>query len=149
MREILDVAATICIGWMIGTEFVVSVFIGPVLEKLGPRKGEGNQPVRAEARYSHALLVRPSASSFLSRRQQCVVTSTASASSALATAIWVIVILLTVLLLVPINNRIAKLESESFSDQLQQQHRRWKILHHGRVAALAVAMVCFCIAIQG
>jgi uncharacterized membrane protein len=148
MLEILDVAATICIGWMIGTEFAVSVFIGPVLEKLGAAKAKATslfaQRLGTAMPFWYALsLLFLIAETALRRHEH------GFGLLALATAIWVTVILLTVLLLVPINNRIAKMESESFSDKLQQQHRRWKILHHGRVAALAVAMVCFCIAIRG
>jgi uncharacterized membrane protein len=148
MREILDIAATICIGWMIGTEFAVSVFIGPVLEKLGAAKAKATslfaQRLGTAMPFWYALSLLFLIAETALRRHERGFTLLA-----LATAIWVTVILLTVLLLVPINNRIAKLESENFSEKLQQEHRRWEMLHRGRVAALAVAMVCFCIAIRG
>jgi hypothetical protein len=35
MELILGIVTTMCIGLMIGTEFAVSVFVNPILEKLG------------------------------------------------------------------------------------------------------------------
>jgi uncharacterized membrane protein len=148
MREILDVAATICIGWMIGTEFAVSVFIGPILEKLGPAKAKATslfaQRLGTAMPFWYGLSLVFLIMEVVLRRHEHGFGLLAS-----ATAIWVTVIVLTIFLLVPINNRIAKLESESFSEKLQREHRRWEMLHRGRVAALAVAMVCFCIGIRG
>jgi uncharacterized membrane protein len=147
MREILDVAATICIGWMIGTEFAVSMFIGPVLEKLGPAKAKATslfaQRLGAAMPVWYALSLVFLITETALRRHE-----SGFSLLVLATAIWVAVIVLTLFLLVPINNRIAKLESESFSEKLQKEHRRWEMLHRGRVAALAVAMICFCIGIR-
>ncbi|HEY2038830.1 MAG TPA: DUF1772 domain-containing protein [Edaphobacter sp.] len=147
MREILDIAATLCIGWMIGTEFTVSVFIGPILEKLGAAKAKATslfaQRLGAAMPFWYALsLLFLLAETALRRHEP------GFGLLVLASAIWATVIVLTIFLLVPINNRIAKLESESFPEKLQQEHRRWEMLHHGRVVALAVAMVCFCIAIR-
>lgn len=147
MREILDVTATLCIGWMIGTEFAVSVFIGPTLDKLGPAKAKVTslfaQRLGTAMPFWYGLsLLFLLAETALRRHEP------GFGLLVLATAIWATVIVLTIFLLVPINNRIAASESESFSEKLQREHRRWEMLHRGRVAALAVAMVCFCIAIR-
>ena len=148
MREILDVTATICIGWMIGTEFAVSVFIGPVLAKLGAAKAKATslfaQRLGTAMPFWYALSLLFLIAETALRRHERGFTLLV-----LATAVWAAVIVLTIFLLVPINNRIARSESESFSENLQQEHRRWEMLHRGRVAALAVAMVCFCIGIRG
>jgi uncharacterized membrane protein len=63
-----------------------------------------------------------------------------------AIAIWIVVIVLTVLFLVPINNRMMLLDAASFPEEAKREHRRWTALHHLRVAALVVAMVCFLLA---
>jgi hypothetical protein len=51
-----------------------------------------------------------------------------------------------VLFLVPINNRMMRLDASSFPEESQREHRRWEALHRLRVAALVMAMVCFLLA---
>ena len=63
-----------------------------------------------------------------------------------ACAIWLTVIVLTVLFLVPINNRMMQLDAKSFPEEAQREHRRWTSLHHLRVTALIMAMICFLLA---
>ena len=148
MREILDIAAIICIGWMIGTEFAVSVFIGPVLDQLGPAKAKATSlfagRLGTAMPFWYILSLLFLIAETLLRRHESGVGLLIT-----ATAIWVAVIVGTLFLLVPINNRIARSQSETFSEKLQKEHRRWERLHRGRVALLAIAMVCLCVAIRG
>jgi uncharacterized membrane protein len=65
-----------------------------------------------------------------------------------AIAIWAVVIVLTLLFLVPINNRMIRLEPGGFAEAARREHHRWDSMHRVRVAALTAAMVCFLLAIQ-
>ena len=60
----------------------------------------------------------------------------------IANAIWAAVIVLTLLFLVPINNRMAKLDPQSFVAESRRAHHTWDAMHRARVAALTVAFVC-------
>ena len=64
-----------------------------------------------------------------------------------ACAIWVAVIIHTLLVLVPINNRMMKLDSNAFSAEEQREHNKWDNLHRFRAAALTASMVCCLVAI--
>jgi Domain of unknown function (DUF1772) len=57
------------------------------------------------------------------------------------------VIVLALLFLVPINNRMMPLDANSAADSSLREHRRWDLLHRGRVAILTTSMVCFLLAI--
>lgn len=147
VMEFLDIVTVICIGLMIGVEFAVSAFVSPILERL--QSEAKAQVTRLFARtlgtvmpfwygISLALLI---AEAIVRRNESGFV------QLLVASVIWAMVILLTVLLLVPINNRIAKTEGGAFSDQLERERRRWDLLHRGRVFLLGVAMVCLCVGI--
>jgi uncharacterized membrane protein len=60
-----------------------------------------------------------------------------------ATGVWATVIVLTLLFLVPINNRMARMDADAFTETARREHRKWDTLHKVRVAALALAMVTF------
>jgi uncharacterized membrane protein len=146
MTAFLYIATTICIGLLIGTEFAVSVFINPVLRKLDDR---------AQAMAISLFAVRLGrampfwyAISLLLLIIEAIATRHEPGCPLLIAAniIWVVVIVLTVLILVPINNRMMQLDAKSFPEQAQREHRRWTSLHHLRVTALIVAMVCFLLA---
>lgn len=149
MEQVLDIATVVCIGLMIGTEFAVSAFINPILEELeSPAKA---QATRLFARtlgrampfwYALSLLLLV-AEAVVRREEHGFVLLVA------ASLIWAGVIVVTVLVLVPINNRIAKMEGSVISEQLQKEHRLWDRLHRCRVCVLGVAMVCLCMGIGG
>jgi uncharacterized membrane protein len=147
MREAMDVFAIVCIGLMVGTEFAVSAFINPILRKLGTR-----EQVRAIALFAEKLgFVMPFwygagfllliAELFLHRGDGGGALLIASST------IWAAVIVLTLLFLVPINNRMARLDPETASEAELKDHKRWDGMHRWRVAALTAAMVCFLLAV--
>src|SRR5579863_4762899 len=107
MRPLLDIATTVCIGLLIGTEFAVAVFINPILRKLGVR-----EELRAIQLFAAKLgaampfwyvasLLLLIAEAVWRFREKGYVWLIA------AIAIWAAVIVLTILFLVPINNRLA------------------------------------------
>jgi uncharacterized membrane protein len=117
MERLLDIVTTLCIGLMIGTEFAVSVFINPILGKL--EHSAEAQATRlfalklgATMPFWYGLSLLLLVAEMVVRRHQPGVTLLGAAS-----AIWVGVIVFTVLLLVPINNRIAKMDSERYASR--------------------------------
>src|SRR6516225_5341129 len=110
MKQLLDIVTIVCIGLMIGTEFAVSAFIGPILEKLGS-SGKA-QATRLFAQTLGRVMPFWYALSLLLLIAEAIVRRLEQGFVLLATAgaIWAVVILLTVLILVPINNRVAKAE---------------------------------------
>jgi uncharacterized membrane protein len=146
MTSFLYIVTTVCIGWLIGTEFAVSVFINPVLRKLEER-AQARAISFFAARLGKAMpfwyalsLVLLLVEAAVERHEPGILLLIA------ASAIWFAVIVLTLLFLVPINNRMMKLDAGSFPERAQQEHRRWDRFHRLRVIALGAAMVCFLLA---
>lgn len=148
MTSFLGIVTTLCIGLMIGTEFSVSAFINPVLQKLD--NGTRLAIIRLFAAklgfampfwYALGFLLLL-AEAFLFRHQpQLPLLGTAA-------VIWAAVIVLTLLFLVPINNRLAKLSPDAPASAALSEHSKWDSMHRIRVAALTTAMTLFLIAIH-
>jgi uncharacterized membrane protein len=144
---IFDIVTIVSIGLLIGTELAVSVFINPILQRLDERtRAQAIQMFatrlgKAMPLWYAADLVLLLTLIWFHRHQS--IPSLLIASS----VIWAVVILLTIIFLVPINNRMMRLNPNSFTETQQREHRRWTALHHLRVLALCLAMVCLLIAL--
>jgi uncharacterized membrane protein len=143
-----DILTTVCIGLMIGTEFAVSVFVNPVLWRL--EDGAQAEAIPLFARrlgtampFWYVLSLLLLVLEMVLRRHEA-----GFALLVAAIAIWAVVIVLTLLFLVPINNRMIRLEPGGFAEAARREHHRWDSMHRVRVAALTAAMVCFLLAIQ-
>lgn len=146
MTSSLYIATTICIGLLIGTEFAVSVFINPVLQKLDDRAHAKAISLFA-TRLGHAMPLWYGLSLVLLIIETITERHEPGSTLLIAScAIWFAAILLSVLVLVPINNRMMRLDAKSFPQEAQREHQRWTTLHHLRVAALIVSMICFLLA---
>jgi len=148
MELILGIVTTMCIGLMIGTEFAVSVFVNPILEKLGDSAQA--HATRLFARklgtvmpFWYGLNLMLLIGETITLRQHPGISLLAAAN-----VIWVVVIVLTLILLVPINNRIANMDSATFTDSLRREHTRWDTLHRWRVLVVSVAMICMLVGIR-
>ena len=143
-----DILTTVCIGLMVGTEFAVSVFVNPVLWRL---KDEAQaETIRMFARKLGTAMPFWYVLSLLLLLLEMVLRRHEAGFPLLvaAVAIWAVVIVLTLLFLVPINNRMMRLEPGSIAEAARREHHRWDSMHRLRVAALTAAMVCFLLAIQ-
>jgi len=145
---VLDVVTIVCIGLLIGTEFAVSAFINPVLSRLD----EAAQ-AQATGMFARKLgFVMPFwyAGSLLLLVAVAVMRwhSAGDALMIAGCAIWVAVIVASLLVLVPINNRVIKLDAKAFPAEAKRELRKWDRLHRVRVAALAAAAVCFLVAVR-
>lgn len=144
---ILNLATTLCIGLMIGTELTVAAFVNPVIYAL-------DTPTQARtirlfaARLGAAMPFWYIAGLLLLVAEAVLLRHTPAAFLLVAAcAIWALVIVFTLIFLVPINNRMARMEISAFEGYAQREHHKWDLRHRLRVAALVVAMVCFLVAI--
>ena len=147
MRYLLDIVTTVCIGLLIGTEFAVAVFINPTLRRLGPR--EELRAIRLFAAKLGSAMPIWYCVSLLLLIAEAVLRRGEIGYSLLitASAIWVSVIVLTILFLVPINNRLARIDPNAAAEPALKEHGRWDTMHRWRVATLTAAMVCFLMAV--
>ena len=152
MRVLLDIVASVCIGLLIGVEFAVSVFINPILHKLSSR--EELRAIRLFASKLGRVMPYWYVLSLLLLVAEAIFRRGSYGTPLLVTAIgiWVVAILLTVLFLVPINNRLTRVDPDVAGPPAQtalQEHSRWDRMHRWRVVSLTAAMVCFLLAIIG
>jgi uncharacterized membrane protein len=147
MRPLLDIVTTFCIGLLIGTEFAVAVFINPILRKLGAR--EELRAIRLFAAKLGAAMPFWYGISFLLLTVEAVLRHGENGYLLViaAGAIWAAVIVLSIVFLVPINNRLARLEPDAAAEPALTEHGQWDAMHRWRVATLTSAMVCFLLAV--
>ncbi|WP_348267164.1 DUF1772 domain-containing protein [Edaphobacter paludis] len=136
--HLFNIVTVFVIFVLIGVEFCVSAFINPVMRKL-----DVEPQAKALSIFARMLGgVMPfwyGAGLLLLAVQAWLHRGTAAYPLLLTAAVlWLGVIVFTLVVLVPINNRIA---ARSAADW-QQQHRRWDNLHRLRVLVLAVAGFC-------
>lgn len=139
--NLLDVATALCIGLLTGAEFAISAFVNPVVWKLDDRAQW--QAIRLLGRrlgtampfwYVASLLLLVSATVVHIHQPGEILIGT-------ATGICAAVIALSLLFLVPINNRLTRMDADAFTESARREHRRWDSLHRVRVAALVIATV--------
>ena len=144
----LDIAATLCIGLLLGTEFAVSAFINPIIYRLEERAQAA--AIRLFAVRLGKVMPFWYAASLIFLILEAILHRHQTGLSLLITAatIWTAVILLTLLFLVPINNRMMRLSTTEFPETQRREHKKWDTRHRLRVAALSTAFVCFLLAIH-
>ena len=147
MRPLLDVVTTVCIGLLIGTEFAVAVFINPILRRLGAR--EELRAIRLFAAKLGAAMPFWYCASFLLLIAEAVLRHGETGYLLLiaANSIWAAVIVLTLVFLVPINNRMARVDPDAGAEAALKEHGQWDAMHRWRVATLTAAMICFLVAV--
>ena len=143
MNMAYDIATATVTGLMAGNEFAVAAFVHPQLHKL-------DQSVHAKTAaplagvlgkampfwYGIALLLILGAAF-----EHRPVSSSPGEFILLAAVLWAATIVFTIATLVPINNRIAKMNPEHPYDCWLQDRCRWDQLHQVRVALLIMAFV--------
>jgi uncharacterized membrane protein len=137
-----DIATAAVAATMVGNEFAVAAFVHPQLRRL--------------AHEPHAQAVVPLANSlgkwmpFWYAAALALILGAAYQHRAdpyalgplLASAIlWITTIVFTIAMLVPINNRIAKMDPQHPYDCWLEDRRRWDRLHKIRVEVLIAALL--------
>jgi hypothetical protein len=138
-----DLATAVVTAMMVGSEFAVAVFVHPQLQRLSRSVHAQTAAALATvlgrvmpAWYGLALVLLIGAA--LENRP---ISHGRGLLIASAAALWTATIVFTVTMLVPINNRIAKIDSEHPYDGWLSDRHRWDFLHRIRVAALVVSVV--------
>jgi len=146
--SVLNLATTLCIGLLIGVEFAVSAFVNPVVWQLDDTAQSAAIRLFAK-RLGTAMPFWYIASMLLLVAVTIVhLHQPGAVLLGIAVGIWAAVIAMTLLFLVPINNRLARMNAGAITQETLREHRKWDTLHRVRVAALAVAMVFFLIGIR-
>ena len=138
-----DVLTATVAGMMVGNEFAVAAFIHPQLQRMSHKVHAQAVPSLAASLgkfmplwYALALLLIIGAAF-----EQRPVTTVPCLLITTAAVLWGVAILFTVVKLVPINNRIARMDPEQPHETWLQDRCRWDTLHRTRVIILALSFV--------
>jgi uncharacterized membrane protein len=143
----LDVLTTVCIGLLVGTEFAVSAFVNPILARLDT--DTRMQAISYFAKRLGTAMPFWYVGSGVLLLAEAILRRHDNGEALLLTAfaLWMVVVVLTLIFLVPINNRMMQLHPDSSAVSVFREHRRWDLLHRGRIAVLTISMVCFLVAV--
>lgn len=146
MLELLNVAVVVVVGVLVGVEFAVAVFLNPVVDRLPDGGGIAarSDAARVLGRVmpfwyagSIVLSVVWIANEWGSPRMLALV---------VAATFLVASVLMSVLLLVPINTRVAAWSPAEAPADWKNQVRRWDRLHYVRVGLIGIAFVLLAVA---
>jgi uncharacterized membrane protein len=139
--HLLDIITITSAGLMAGSELAISAFVNPALRRLeiGPQAQALSILARSLGRampvwYGFCLALL-ALESFLHRHQ------TTLAALLIAAVIWAGAIIFGIGMLVPINNRIAALNTAAPATGWEIDHRRWDLLHRVRILLLIIALL--------
>jgi Domain of unknown function (DUF1772) len=139
--HLFDLLTIVCVVSMVGTEFTISAFIDPALAELDSETWSRAVPVLAR-RMGQVMpfwyflgFLAIGAEAYFRRNES------ARLWIDVALLLWAIAIVYSITVLVPINNRIAKISAHAVSSEIED-HRRWDSLHRWRVVLLVVAAIC-------
>src|ERR1700733_7322730 len=145
----LDTITILFAGFMVGNELAVSAFFNPAVWQLeaGPQAQGLSLLARSLGRampvWYGLCLALLAFESFLHRHQPALI------PLLMATIIWAAVIVFTVRMLVPINNRIASLNTAALTPGWKHDHKRWDTLHRLRILLLTVALLALTYGLVG
>ncbi|MEV0116123.1 anthrone oxygenase family protein [Streptomyces sp. NPDC050844] len=147
MQDTLAVVAVVVVGLMVGVEFAVAAFVNPIFDRL-PNDG--------------GLAARSDGARVLGRVMPfwyicSVVIGVVWAALAwgddgttlvtAGTALLVVSVVMSVLLLVPINSRVATWSKEGAPADWKQQVGKWDRFHYVRVGIIVLAFALFAAAL--
>ena len=139
--HLLNIITITSVGLMVGNELSVSAFVNPALRRLesGPQAQALSVLARSLGRampvwYGFCLALL-ALELFLHFHQPTLV------PLLIAAALWAGAIVLSTSALVPINNRIASLNTEAPAPGWERDHRKWDTLHRIRILLLILALL--------
>lgn len=139
--HLLNIMTITSAGLMVGNELSVSAFVNPALRRLesDPRARALSVLARSLGRampvWYGLCLALLGLDSFLHLHQAALAPLLAAA------ALWVSAIILSISALVPINNRIASLNTAAPAPGWERDHRKWDALHRLRILLLMSAFL--------
>ncbi len=146
--QILETAAIVVAGTMVGNEAAIAVFVHPRLSRLDDASHvRAVQPLAAvlgaAMPFWYALtLLATLAVVFVARPAG----TPGHGMALVAAGLFAAMIVYTLLLPVPINNQVARWRPEALPTNWRALRQRWDRLHAFRVVVLAVALVLLVIA---
>jgi hypothetical protein len=143
MAILYDIATATITATMAGNEFAVAAFVHPQLRKLNDNAhAQSAQPLASALGKAMPLWYGLALALILGAvYEHRPVSSASGVLIALAAILWAITIVFTITTLVPINTRIAKMNSQQPYPTWLQDRCRWDKLHRIRVELLLVAVV--------
>jgi len=143
MTVAYDIATAAVVGLMAGNEFAVAAFVHPQLYQSDDSTHAKTAALlakvlgRAMPLWYGLALVLILGAAFEHRP----ISSGPGLFLILAAGLWAVTIIFTIAILVPINNRIAKMDPEHRYDCWLQDRRRWDQFHQVRVVLLIMAFL--------
>jgi uncharacterized membrane protein len=145
----LNIITITSAGLMVGNELSMSAFVNPALRRLesGPQAQASSVLARSLGRampfWYLLCLALLALESFLHFHQATLAPLLAAA------ALWVGAVVLSISTLVPINNRIASLNTAALAPGWERDHRKWDALHRVRILLLILALLIVVSALVG
>jgi len=138
-----DILTATVVGTMVGNEFAVAAFVHPQLRKLSDSAHAQTASLLAGV-LGKAMPLWYGASLVLilgATLEHRPLSSSPGLFLLLAVVLWAATIVFTIAMLVPINNRIARMNPEHPYDCWLEDRRRWDQLHQVRVILLTMAFL--------
>ncbi|KPC61638.1 DUF1772 domain-containing protein [Streptomyces chattanoogensis] len=147
MRDALAVVTVVVVGVMVGVEFAVAVFVNPILDRL---PNDGGLDARSDGArvLGRVMPFWYIGSVVLGALWAALAWGAAGATFVAAgTVLLVLSVVMSILLLVPINSRVATWSREGVPADWKQQVRRWDRFHYVRVGVIVLAFALFVVAL--
>ena len=147
MQDVLAVVTVVVVGLMVGVEFAVAVFVNPILDRL---PDDGGLAARSDgARVLGRIMPFWYIGSVVLGAVWAALAWGGAGASIIATgtALLVLSVVMSILLLVPINSRVATWSHEGVPADWKQQMRRWDRFHYVRVGVIVLAFALFAVAL--
>lgn len=141
MRDALTVVTVVVVGLLVGVEFAVAVFVNPIFDRLPDdaglaARGDGARVLGRVMPFWYVGSV------VLSAVWAGLTWGDAGAGLVVtATGLLVLSVVMSLLLLVPINSRVARWGQDSVPADWKQQIGRWDRFHYVRVGVIVAAFV--------
>jgi uncharacterized membrane protein len=141
MLDTLAVITTTVAGIMVGVEFAVAVFVGPMLRRLPVgsfiEASAGGGRVLGRVMpfwYIGSLLLTAGLAA-------AKWGGPAGDAAVAAAALFIVSVVMSLTVLVPINNRLTTWTADDHPADWREQHQRWDRWHYARVAVIVAAFV--------
>ncbi|MFB7663592.1 DUF1772 domain-containing protein [Kitasatospora sp. NPDC056138] len=147
MQDVLAVVTVVMVGLMVGVEFAVAAFVNPILDRL---PDDGGVAARSDGARVLGRIMPFWYIGSVALGAVWAAVAWGGAGAALVvtgTVLLVLSVVMSILLLVPINSRVAAWSQEGVPTDWKQQVGRWDRFHYVRVGVIVLAFVLFTVAL--
>jgi uncharacterized membrane protein len=147
MLDVLAVVTVVVVGLMVGVEFAVAVFVNPILDRLPDEHGLAARGDGARV-LGRIMPIWYIGSVVLGVVWVAFAWGGAGASLVVAgTALLLVSVVMSILVLVPINSRVATWSHAGVPEDWREQVGRWDRIHYVRVGVIVAAFALFTVAL--